>query len=79
MGTISLVALVGLWMWGDQLVPIVDALYSIPPTNAWNEIEVGSPVNFTAGTGNVSTATSYTDKLYLLSDGSINITVGTFP
>jgi len=79
LGTIGLVSIIGLWMYGDELVPIGEALYSIPPTNAWDRIEVNSNVTYVERGDNYTEAISYSDTLKLVSDGSINITIGRIP
>ena len=58
---------------------IAEAIYSVPPTNAWQTIIVDS--NSTIASLNQTTvnAISYRDILYLVSDGSINITLGIYP
>ena len=51
----------------------------IPPTPAWETIETGT-VSIVPITGeNQTSALLYNDKLYILSDGSINLTISSFP
>ena len=58
---------------------IAEAIYSIPPTNAWDLIISDDNATFVdQGETNV-TAISYRDTLYLISDGSINITMVPYP
>ena len=61
------------------LPSIAEAIYSIPPTNAWQTIGVDSNATFSTLNETNVTAISYRDTLYLISDGSINITIGNYP
>lgn len=58
---------------------ISEALYSIPPTNAWQTIFINDNVTIPTNNNTSLNATSYRDIMYLVSDGSINITIGTYP
>ena len=60
------------------LPSIAEALYSIPPTNAWDQI-IFRYDNWTVTNIDNINATSYTDNLYLISDGSILFNVTTYP
>ena len=57
---------------------IAEALYSIPPTDAWDEIEVVYDNWVSTGTFKIN-ATGYTDDLILISDGSILFNITTYP
>ena len=58
---------------------IAEALYSIPPTNAWQTIVIDNNVTLPdSGLINIS-AITYRDTLYLVSDGSIGINITTYP
>lgn len=51
----------------------------IPPTPAYQTIETGV-VSVVPLTGdNTTTALVYNDKLYILTDSSINLTISTYP
>lgn len=64
---------------GVALAPkISEAIYSIPPTNAWDQI-LFRYGNWTVTNIDNINATSYSDNLYLISDGSILFNVTTFP
>lgn len=58
---------------------ISEALYSIPPTTAWNTIISNDNATFADNGETNVTAVSYRDTLYLISDGSINITMVPYP
>ena len=57
----------------------VDAIYSIPPTNAWQTIFINSNATYSSTGDTNITAISYKDELYLLSDGSIGFNITTYP
>ena len=57
---------------------ISNAIYSIPPTNAWDQI-LFRYSNWTVTNIDNINATSYSDNLYLISDGSILFNVTTYP
>jgi len=58
---------------------IAEALYSIPPTNAWQTIVIDQNVTLSdSGLLNIS-AITYRDTLYLVSDGSIGINITAYP
>ena len=58
---------------------IAEALYSIPPTNAWQTIIIDNNVTLSdSGLTNI-TAITYRDTLFLVSDGSIGINITTYP
>ena len=58
---------------------ISEALYSIPPTSAWQTIFINSNATYSS-TGDTSiNATSYNDEIWLLSDGSIGFNITTYP
>ena len=57
---------------------ISEAIYSIPPTNAWDQINFRYQ-NWTVTNIDNINATSYSDNLYLISDGSILFNVTTYP
>ena len=58
---------------------LAEALYSIPPTNAWQTIIVNSTANYSSTGDTIINATSYKDTIYLLSDGSIGFNITTYP
>ena len=58
---------------------IAEAIYSIPPTNAWQTIIIDDNATIPTVNNTNITAISYRDTLYLVSDGSINITIGVYP
>ena len=58
---------------------IAEAIYSVPPTNAWQTIVVDSNSTIASLNQTNITAISYKDTLFLVSDGSINITLGVYP
>lgn len=55
-----------------------EAIYSIPPTDAWDQI-IFRYDNWTVTNIDNINATSYSDNLYLISDGSILFNVTTYP
>lgn len=55
-----------------------EALYSIPPTPAWTQIEIIEDPIIVNTTITSITANSSSDKRYYGSDGSINITITEF-
>lgn len=57
---------------------VATALYAIPPTRAWDQI-LFRYGNWTSTALDNINASSYTDNLYLVSDGSILFNVTTFP
>ena len=57
---------------------IAEALYSIPPTDAWDQI-IFRYGNWTVTNDDNINATSYSDNLYLISDGSILFNVTKYP
>ena len=57
---------------------IAEALYSIPPTRAWDQISITYDNWTSTGDFNIN-ATSYTDNLILISDGSILFNITTYP
>ena len=61
------------------LPEIAEAVYSIPPTNAWQAIVINSNATYTTTGDTYINATSYRDILNLISDGSIDINITTFP
>ena len=61
------------------LPSIAEAIYSIPPTNAWQTIIIDDNVTIPTVNSTIFNATSYRDTMYLVSDGSINITLGIYP
>jgi len=58
---------------------IAEAIYSVPPTNAWQMIIIDDNVTIPTINATKLNATSYKDIMYLVSDGSINITLGVYP
>ena len=62
----------------QKISQTADALYAIPPTPSWTTIEIdNNQVNPISGQ-NIITASNYTDKFYLVSDGSILINITEF-
>lgn len=57
---------------------ISEAIYSIPPTDAWRTIGVSNEAVFPIDSQPTVNATSYRDTLYLVSDGSILINITEF-
>jgi len=57
---------------------LAEALYSIPPTDAWDQIEVVYDNWVSTGTLKIN-ATGYTDDLILISDGSILFNITSYP
>lgn len=57
---------------------IAEAIYSIPPTDAWDQIIFKYDTWTVTNEDNIN-ATGYTDDLYLISDGSILFNVTTYP
>jgi len=70
------VIIVSVIIMPDEALDIAEALYSIPPTPAWDRIEVNSDANYTLTIQNFTEAVSYTDTLNIVSDGSLNISIG---
>ena len=67
-------------VFGVALGPqISEALYSIPPTNAWQTIGIDNNVVFPNSSDPTISAISYRDTLYLVSDGSILINITSYP
>ena len=58
---------------------IAEAIYSIPPTNAWQTIGIANDVNMTNSTTSSISAISYRDTFYLLADDSIILNITTYP
>ena len=49
-----------------------------PPTPAWQDIEIAVDANLPITDQTTINATSYNDRLFLISDGSININITEF-
>ena len=62
----------------DEMLDIATALYSIPPTPSWTTIEINNNQIFPSNSQINITASNYTDRLYLVSDGSILINITAF-
>ena len=62
----------------DEVLDIAEALYAIPPTASWTTIEINNNQIFPSNSQNNITASNYTDKFYILSDGSILINITEF-
>jgi len=58
---------------------IAEALYSIPPTNAWQTIGIANDINMTNSTTSSISAISYRDTFYFLADDSIILNITTYP
>ena len=70
---------IGSILFQGELIQLSDAIYSIPPTPAFKTFE-GINNNTAPLTGVLKlNATSSTDTLFLISDGSININLTVFP
>lgn len=52
---------------------------AIPPTPAWNRIEVSSNATYIISSQNFTEAVSYADNRFIISDGSLNISMGIIP
>ena len=61
------------------LPSIAEAIYSIPPTNAWQTIGIVNNVNMTNSTTTSISAVSYRDNFYILADDSIILNITTYP
>ena len=59
--------------------PVAEALYAIPPTNAWQHVRINSNATYSSTGDTILNATSYDDYVYLLSDGSIGFNITTYP
>jgi len=59
-------------------VELSEALYSIPPTPAWTTIEINNNQIWPNNSRINITAQNYTDKFYIVSDGSILINITEF-
>lgn len=58
---------------------IAEALYSVPPTNAYRIIGIANDVNMTNSTTSSISAISYRDTFYLLADDSIVLNITRYP
>lgn len=58
---------------------IVEALYSIPPTTAYNNLTIIDPIAWPNETQTSIQAINYRDIQYWTSDGSIEFNFTTFP
>lgn len=63
----------------NEVLMVADAIYSIPPTPAWQTIGIANNATIPNSTQSVFHAQNYTDSFYLVSDGSININLTTYP
>lgn len=61
------------------VLPFTDALYSVPPTQAWRTIEINNTATWPNSTQNTVTALNYRDTLYIVTDGSILLNVTSTP
>ena len=73
-----IVVIVAVAIMPDEALDIAEALYSIPPTPSWTTIEIGNDYVWPNSTQNIITASNYSDKFYMLSDGSILINITEF-
>ena len=62
----------------QKISQTADALYAIPPTPSWTTIEIDNNQVNPINNNNIITASNYTDKFYLVSDGSILINITEF-
>lgn len=58
---------------------IAEAIYSVPPTNAYQTIGIANDVNMTNSSTTSISAISYRDTFYLLADDSIILNITTYP
>lgn len=58
---------------------ITMAIYSIPPTNAWQNMTIIDPISWPNDTLRSIEAISYRDIQYWTSDGSIEFNFTTYP
>jgi len=56
-----------------------DYFGKFPPTPAWQEIEIANDAIPTSNPQIIITADSYSDKIFIVSDGSININITEYP
>ncbi len=73
-----LVVIVAVAIMPDEALDIAEAIYSIPPTPAWSTIEISNDFPWPNSSRNTITASNYTDKMYIVSDGSILINITEF-
>ncbi len=73
-----IVVIVAVAIMPDEALYIAEALYSIPPTPAWTTIEINNNQVFPSNSQINITAKNYTDKFYIVSDGSILINITEF-
>lgn len=59
----------------DEMLGLANALYSIPPTPAWTEIKIDTNYTWPESSQTTLSAINYSDNLYIVSDGSINISI----
>ena len=62
----------------QKISQTADALYAIPPTPSWTTIEINNDQIYTNNSQNTIVAQNYTDKFFLVSDGSILLNITTF-
>jgi len=58
---------------------IAEALYSIPPTQAWRTIGIDNTPVVPNSTATEVSAINYRDQLYILTDGSILLNITQYP
>ena len=69
------VVVVSAFIMPEEFLGLANALYSIPPTNAWQTIEINNSAVWPNASQNEVSAVTYKDKLYLLTDGSILLNI----
>ena len=58
---------------------IADALYSIPPTEAFKSVSIANNVTYTPSFETNVTAINYRDNFWLVTDGSVLLNITTYP
>lgn len=58
---------------------ISEALYSIPPTEAFKSVSIANNVTYTPSFETNVTAINYRDNYWLVTDGSILLNITTYP
>ena len=63
----------------QKISQTANAIYSIPPTPSWDEIEIANDVTVTPNPQTFINASTYTDKFFFITDGSILLNITTYP
>lgn len=59
----------------NYLPDVAEAVYSIPPTQAWRSINIDNNATFTPNANASVQAINYRDTLFLVTDGSIILNI----